>query len=282
MTTHTNRCKSVFARRRSLCSPLLLVGLVSVFLMASGLAAQAKPEPSAAQATRDQANLESAGAEVATGNGERAKVKRRHLPLATRELLDELERIRRLPPNVSSRMDDLNLVSAISAQAQQRELVRGLVGKRRWRKLSEARFDMDRFQLDPIGDLHYERPHDYEDIKDTLKSGFLKMSREMLERRLKVDEFRDRHRSEASKTWKLRIDPRLSGGSDPYYGARFRLRTSNEMLSRFSLRALHRTESGQAALKLAWEDENREYQLEHIFGDPERGDVVWFHVRLSF
>lgn len=210
------------------------------------------------------------------------KTKRRHLPLATRELLDELERIRRLPPDVSSRMDDLSLVGAISAQAQQRELVRGLVGKRRWRKLSEARFDMERFHLDPFGDLHYERPHAYEDIKDTLKSGFLKMSREMLERRLKVDEFRDRHRSEASKSWKLRIDPRLSAGSHPYYGARFRIRTSNEWLSKLSLRAIHKTEHGEAALKLAWEDENREYQLEHVFGDPERGNMIKFHVRLSF
>ena len=144
---------------------------------------------------------------------------------------------------------------------RQRSALRDALGYDRWRRLGDARFQLQLRHLQGYSEHRDLRdlPMIYEQVEDSLRSNFGKLARDYLEERLGVDDMIDRKRDRLRSRFRggeggddeqrsggLRISPRLSLGSSSYLGAKFQLRSS-PMLSRFGLRVSHAFDSDEMA-----------------------------------
>jgi hypothetical protein len=180
------------------------------------------------------------------------------------------------------------------ADLRQRSALREVLGYDRWRRLGDARFQLQLRQLQGYSEHRDLRdlPIIYEQVEDSLSSNFRKLARDYVEQRLGLDEMIERKRErlrsrlhgdgdgEESSSG-LRISPRLSLGSNSYLGAKFQLRSS-PFLRRFGLRVSHSFDSDEMALKLMYEKGEQRFFVEHRFDDPDRGDTTAFSLRLGF
>jgi hypothetical protein len=183
---------------------------------------------------------------------------------------------------------------------RQRTALREALGYDRWRRLGDARFQLQLRQVQGYNEHRDLRdlPIIYEQVEDSLRSNFGKLARDYLEERLGIDEMLDRKRDRLRNRWRaedgdgdsevreerssgLRISPRLSLGSSSYLGAKFQLRSS-PLLRRFGLRVSHAFDSDEMSLKLTYDKGPQRFLLEHRFEDPDRGDTTAFSMRMAF
>jgi hypothetical protein len=180
---------------------------------------------------------------------------------------------------------------------RQRSAVRQALGNDRWRRLGDARFQVQLRELQgwsDLRDLRRDSPLIYEQVEDSFRSTFGKLARDYVEERLGLDDMLDRKRDQLRNRGReaetedseressgFRVSPRLSFGSNSYLGAKFQLRSS-PFLSRFGLRLNRSFDSDEMGFKLSYQKGQQRFFVEHRFEVPELGDTTAFSVRMSF
>lgn len=184
------------------------------------------------------------------------------------------------------------------ADSRQRSALRQALGHDRWRRLGDARFQLQLREVQGYSEHRDLRdlPMIYEQVEDSLRSNFGKLARDYVEERLGIDDMLDRGRDRlrgrlrgdeadepagGSSSSGLRISPRVSIGNDSYLGAKFQLRSS-PFLRRFGLRVSQSLDSDELALKLTYEHGLRRLYFEQRLEDPERGDTTVVGLRMAF
>ncbi len=189
-------------------------------------------------------------------------------------------------------------LDAINAETQEWRHLRALVGPGDVRRLDAVyvRFNLQsQFWTDPERDPFYDR------TRDTIRAGYLKMYREILQRQYPVDELVDdalaaiaarRGRTGragaaagdgSSSTWRLRVSPRVAVGSNGYLGVRLSLpNTGIERLDHVQLNLRHGVFEQEWAVGLRYAHGPRFLQLERVAGDRKSGDRYTATVALRF
>lgn len=180
---------------------------------------------------------------------------------------------------------------------RERSAVQGVLGNDRWRRLGDARFQLQLRELQGYNDQQDLRdlPMVYEQVEDSLRSNFGKLARDYVEERLGFDDWLDRKRDRLRgrsddsededgdgerRSSGIRVSPRVSLGSNSYLGAKLQLRSS-PLLSRFGLRMSHAIDGSDMGLKLTYDKGPQRFLLEQRFNHPERGDTIAFSMRMS-
>jgi hypothetical protein len=170
-------------------------------------------------------------------------------------------------------------IEFITAELAQGRRLRSIVGGRAQRKLAEAhvRFDLhSQFSSDPERDPFYDR------TRSAVRSGYLKLYKEMLRQQLPLDDLVERAIDSRVRTsgadgsdgrsWRLRVSPRVAIGKNGYLGARLSLpRTGLQKLDHMQLNVRRNTSSDEWALGVRYSDGPRFFQLERVAGDDETG-----------
>lgn len=168
-------------------------------------------------------------------------------------------------------------------------LLRHLLGQRRHRDYRNASFDCDLWQRHPSHPSDFSRD-EREHLESEIRSGVLRISRELLESRLPfLDRTRERARHAIRSKMKserasvVDIAPRLDVGSSSSLGARLRLRAKPQsLLSHLSLQSVYHFSDDATTLKLRYEDGRRSIHLQQTFNDREQGDVTSLWVRVGW
>jgi hypothetical protein len=189
-------------------------------------------------------------------------------------------------------------LDAINAQSQEWRHLRALVGPGDLRRLDAVyvRFNLQsQFWTNPERDPFYDR------TRDTVRAGYMKMYREILQRQYPVDELLDdalaaiaarrAHTGRAggaagadrSSTWRLKVSPRVAVGSSGYLGVRLSLpNTGIERLEHLQLNLRHGVFEQEWALGLRYAHGPRFLQLERVAGDRKSGERYTATVALRF
>ncbi|HET9768798.1 MAG TPA: hypothetical protein VFS60_18270 [Thermoanaerobaculia bacterium] len=189
-------------------------------------------------------------------------------------------------------------LDALNAQSQEWRHLRALVGPGDLRRLDAVyvRFNLQsQFWTDPERDPFYDR------TRDTVRSGYMKMYREILQRQYPVDELVDdalaaiaarrAHPGRAggaagdhnSSTWRLKVSPRVAVGSSGYLGVRLSLPdTGIDRLDHLQLNLRHGVFEQEWAVGLRYAHGPRFLQLERVVGDPKSGERYTATVALRF
>lgn len=183
--------------------------------------------------------------------------------------------------------------------ASQRAMER-LLGKGRVRRLDEARFQLHLAADDwDLRDLN-DDPYNYERTKDAVLSSYLKIQREILEdafqieerfdawidRKLQRDEREARDDSRGSmrgRSYRVRISPRVSVGSNDYLGIKFRMPyADNTFLDHLSFRVRHHFDEDRASFLVKYDSDDVFLHLEFEPDLEGLGDQVSLSFRLWF
>ena len=183
------------------------------------------------------------------------------------------------------------LDSALADQAQEWRHLRALMGPGDLRKLDAVyvRFNLQsQFFSDPERDPFYDR------TRDTVRAGYMKMYREILQRQYPLDELvddviaarsvgRSGSRGPSGPSWRLRVAPRLAVGSNGYVGLRLSLPdTGIRRLEHFNFNLRHGVFADEWALGLRYAHGPRFVQIERVVGDPKSGERFTATVALRF
>jgi hypothetical protein len=214
------------------------------------------------------------------------------------EIVDLRRTLRRQQLELAAGLDPaLSMSRDWRSDVRQRTALRQALGYDRWRRLADARFQLQLRETQGYNEQRDLRdlPIIYEQVEDSLRSNFGKLARDYVEERLGFDDMLDRGRDRLrSRLWgddrdaegetrssRLRVSPRVALGDSSYIGAKFQIRSS-PMLRRFGLRVSHAFESDEMALKVTYENGPQRFLLEHRFEDEDRGDTTAFSLRLAF
>lgn len=185
----------------------------------------------------------------------------------------------------------------------QRHTFMNVLGERRWRELDEARFQVQLHSFD-FKQALWEDPNKQSRVEDALLDGYVKVMREDLERRLRVD---DRIDAYFERLWSrvthtdysedterdalsserdslgVRVSPRLNLGGNTRLGAKLRFKArQGSPLSNLSLRLRHDFDDSDFGFKLGFQDKDRDLYLEYRSNDRYQGELIELNVRLSF
>lgn len=252
------------------------MNLTTLSLLVLSAAATANPGPAdetVESAVNRPAITATASSPVAGESRRERRIRRRHERLASR------------PPIEQWRLWARQSLAEDSEAAD-------LIGDRRMKELAEARFHLHRAALDPGRELE-DDPHSLHRVEDILRSNFLKLSREYLERQMEIDILLSRHkqkrrlaraqREDEDGGARLRLSPRLRGGSNPALGVKLNLRGATlPFLSATSLELRQYMDSGETLLRLKYAHAGRLIQLEHQRGNLEHGDTYALSFSFSF
>ena len=125
-----------------------------------------------------------------------------------------------------------------------RESLRHLIGSRRWQKLFEARYLIDRYERDNTTSI-YDWRDDYTEARRALRKSASKAVTELAIQRLGLDDAGSRIRSRRKERFGMSLSPRAKLGGDPGLGVKLRLRSSDPVWSRLFLEVNQRFESGE-------------------------------------
>ncbi|MEM1206222.1 MAG: hypothetical protein AAGN66_23525, partial [Acidobacteriota bacterium] len=170
------------------------------------------------------------------------------------------------------------------------------IGHTRRRRMSRALFQLHLHSGAQYLDRDlYDQPEAFDEVKDAVLSGFVKLQRERLEDYLDVegrlDRFGDRmtgadkdgRDGSPRPLWRLRISPRVSVGDKEYVGFRFKLRHAHTPLwERFSMRVRYDFIEDRPVFAAQFEDRDRYFGLTLEPGTHEQGDRVLLGVRMDF
>lgn len=183
------------------------------------------------------------------------------------------------------------------AETQEWQHLRALMGPGDLRRLDSVyvRFNlMSQFISDPERDPFYDR------TRETVRAGYMKMYREILQRQYPIDELIDdalaaraARRGSGSadfggvgdegSPWRLKIAPRVAVGSNGYLGVRMSLpNTGIARLDHLQLNMRHGVFEPEWALGLRYADGPRFVQLERVTGDETSGERYTLTVALRF
>ena len=185
----------------------------------------------------------------------------------------------------------------LAAETQEWRHLRALMGPGDLRRLDAVyvRFNlMSQFFSDPERDPFYDR------TRDTVRAGYLKMYREILQRQYPIDELIDdalaarAARRSASgvaagvdagegSPWRLKVAPRVAVGSNGYLGVRLSLpNTRIAGLDHLQLNMRHGVFEPEWAVGLRYAKGPRFLQLERVAGDATSGQRYTLTVALRF
>jgi hypothetical protein len=185
----------------------------------------------------------------------------------------------------------------LAAETQEWRHLRALMGPGDLRRLDAVyvRFNlMSQFFSDPERDPFYDR------TRDTVRAGYLKMYREILQRQYPIDELIDdalaarAARRSASglaagveagegSPWRLKVAPRVAVGSNGYLGVRLSLpNTRITGLDHLQLNMRHGVFEPEWAVGLRYAKGPRFLQLERVAGDQTSGQRYTLTVALRF
>jgi len=189
-------------------------------------------------------------------------------------------------------------LDALDAQTAEWRYLRALMGPGDLRRLDAVyvRFNLQsQFWTDPERDPFYDR------TRDTVRAGYMKMYREILQRQYPVDELVDDalaalaarrgyagHSGRAggdreSTTWRLKVSPRVAVGSNGYLGVRLSLpNTGIDRLDHLQLNLRHGVFEQEWAVGLRYAHGPRFLQLERVAGDRKSGERYTATVALRF
>ncbi len=194
-------------------------------------------------------------------------------------------------------LDRPPIADDLVAETQEWQHLRALMGPGDLRKLDVVyvRFNlMSQFISDPERDPFYDR------TRETVRAGYMKMYREILQRQYPIDELIDdalaaraARRGTGSadfggaggegSPWRLKIAPRVAVGSNGYLGARLSLpNTGIARLDHLQLNMRHGVFEPEWALGLRYADGPRFVQLERVTGDETSGERYTLTVALRF
>jgi hypothetical protein len=211
-------------------------------------------------------------------------------PASTREL-DPFH----LPRTIER--DRPQLGAELVAEAQEWRHMRALMGPGDLRRLDAAyvRFNlMSQFTTDPERDPFYDR------TRETVRSGYMKMYREILERQYEIDDLLDSVRTARAarrmddgrgggeagvegSPWHLKVSPRVAVGSNGYLGVRLALpNTGIARLDHLQLSMRHGVFEPEWAVGLRYAHGPRFLQLERVVGDETTGERYTLTVATRF
>ena len=190
------------------------------------------------------------------------------------------------------------LGAELAAETQEWRHMRALMGPGDLRRLDAAyvRFNlMSQFTTDPERDPFYDR------TRETVRAGYMKMYREILERQYEIDDLLDSVRAaraarrmddggggggEArgeSSPWHLKVAPRVAIGSNGYLGVRLSLpNTGIARLDHLQLSMRHGVFEPEWAVGLRYAHGPRFLQLERVAGDETSGERYTLTVAMRF
>ena len=191
-----------------------------------------------------------------------------------------------LPGNLDRELPEFRL------EPRGRESLRHLIGSRRWQKLFEARYLIDRYERDNTTSI-YDWRDDYTEARRALRKSASKAVTELAIQRLGLDDVGSRIRSRRKERFGMSLSPRAKLGGDPGLGVKLRLRSSDPVWSRLFLEVNQRFESGELGARLVWRNQRLLFELSHTLDDrqsqrhygtqlPHGDRVTAFALRLTF
>ena len=170
----------------------------------------------------------------------------------------------------------------LEADARHWAWVERLLPASQLRRLERARVHFElqsQFLLDPDTDPRFDA------ARHNVRDSYLELYREIFEREFPLDAAfaaADPNRS-PDGSHRLRVSPRLSLGSDGYYGAKLLLpRAGRRRLDHLSFHVLQGMERDRVAVGLKYDDGPRYFQLEHVDAGDDEGDSWLATARLRF
>ncbi|HEV8238371.1 MAG TPA: hypothetical protein VGS57_03275 [Thermoanaerobaculia bacterium] len=183
----------------------------------------------------------------------------------------------------------------LAAETQEWRYLRALMGPGDLRRLDAVyvRFNlMSQFVSDPELDPFYDR------TRETVRAGYMKMYREILQRQYPIDELVDdalaAHAARRGHlagddthsdgpSWRLKVAPRVAVGSNGYLGVRMSLpNTGIARLDHLQLNMRHGVFEPEWAVGLRYANGPRFLQLERVAGDETSGERYTLTVALRF
>lgn len=200
----------------------------------------------------------------------------------------------RLPRNYD--LDRPPIANDLTEETLEWQHLRALMGPGDLRKLDAVyvRFNlMSQFLSDPERDPFYDR------ARETVRAGYMKMYREILQRQYPIDELIDdalaaraaRRGSsfgsdagdDGASRWRLKLAPRVALGSNGYLGARLSLpNTGIARLDHLQLNMRHGVLDPEWAVGLRYANGPRFVQLERVANDESSGERYTLTVALRF
>jgi len=211
-------------------------------------------------------------------------------PVPTRERLTQI----RVPRTVDLGRPPID--ADLAAETLEWQHLRALMGPGDLRRLDAAyvRFNlMSQFISDPERDPFYDR------TRETVRAGYMKMYREILQRQYPIDELIDDALAARAarysggnrgaiadgngSTWRLKVAPRVAVGSNGYLGVRLSLpNTGIARLDHLQLNMRHGVFEPEWAVGLRYAQGPRFLQLERVTGDETTGQRYTLTVALRF
>lgn len=194
-----------------------------------------------------------------------------------------------LPPEAES----LELVFEGTDRERQRRIAEKLLGPDRWRRLDQARFQIE------LHDHHFtpalvDNSFWHDEVETILARSVGRMAQKGLQRRFRLYErrdafrerLRDRRGAEESGSGRglgLDLSPRVRLGDRPWIGAKLRLRgVGDGFWSRTSLRLGSELDGGDPSVKLAVRSAERRAFIAYHPDHARRGESVEVQFGFSF
>lgn len=192
-----------------------------------------------------------------------------------------------LPVAAAPLGEDLRL--EIVRERIQRQFLEELLGRSRWQRLNDARFELELLERNQQASLDHD-PARADAIKKAFRHCGAKLAREYVEKRLRLEERRDHLRDRIQKRdgeggtgSSLDISPRIRVGSRSSLGARLRWRSArSRVMSGLALNLIRDLSGDNVNLGLSYRDPKLEVFLSLHSDHRDLGRAGEFGMRFSF